>query len=194
MNRRLVLIKHASPLVDPAESSEKWRLSEKGLASCAPLAEALRPYDLKLLVASEEPKAKETAEEVAKLLDVPVETAPGLHEHDRSNVPHMRSGDFISHVELMFRKPAERVLGRESADEARRRFETAIDTVLAKHPQGNVGVVAHGTVIALMAAERTGTPAFQLWREMGLPSFLVLSLPAYDLGAFVPAIPANPPK
>jgi broad specificity phosphatase PhoE len=191
MNRRLILIKHAAPLVDPAKSSEKWRLSEKGRASCGPLADALRPHDLSVLIASEEPRAKETAEEIGKHLNVPVETAPGLHEHDRSNVPHMRSGEFISHVELMFRKPGERVFGRESADEARERFEAAIEQVLAKHPQGNVGVVSHGTVIALMAAAHSEKSAFQLWREMGLPSFLVLAPPGYTLDRIVSQIVAH---
>jgi broad specificity phosphatase PhoE len=178
MSRRLILIKHAAPLVDPNKSSETWRLSEKGRASCGPLAEALRSYDLSVLVASEEPKAKETAEEVGRLLNVSAETAPGLHEHDRSNVPHMRSGEFISHVELMFRKPLERVLGRESAEEARQRFEKAVDAVMARHPSGNIGIVTHGTVIALFASDHSGNQGFALWREMGLPSFLVVSTDA----------------
>src|SRR5689334_5800556 len=101
MTRKLILIKHASPLVIPGTPPEKWKLSDKGRESCAPLAEALRPHALAAIVASEEPKARETAELVAAQLDVPVETAPGLHEHDRSNVPHMRSGEFISHMEVL---------------------------------------------------------------------------------------------
>ena len=188
MNRRFILIKHASPLVDPNRSSEKWKLSEKGRMSCIPLAAALKPYDLSVLVASEEPKARETAEELAKLLNVPVETAPDLHEHDRSNVPHLRSGEFISHMELMFRRPSERVLGRESADEARERFERAVAAVLEKHPTGNVGVVTHGTVIALMAANHSAKQPFSLWREMGLPSFLVVSVPGYAVEKIVPQL------
>ena len=186
--RKLILIKHASPLVDPTKSSEQWRLSEKGKASCAPLAEALREHSPTIIVSSEEPKAAETAQIVAQQLNVPAETAPDLHEHDRSNVPHMRSGEFISHVELFFRRPGELVLGRETADDALGRFESALDDVLAKHAAGNVAVVSHGTVLALFIAEHADKDPFQLWRQLGLPSFVVMSLPDYRLKTVVDRI------
>ena len=130
--RKLILIKHASPLVDPAKSSEHWPLSDKGKSACEPLADALRPHEPAIVVASTEPKARETAELIASRLRVPTETAPDLHEHDRSNVPHMRSGEFISHIELFFRRPDELVLGQEAADDVLDRFETAARRRLEK--------------------------------------------------------------
>src|SRR3954471_7667984 len=154
--RKLILIKHASPLVIPGTPPEKWKLSDKGRESCGPLAEAIRAHTPSVIVASEEPKARETAEILGRNLGVPVETAPDLHEHDRSNVPHMRSGEFISHMEVFFRRPDELVLGLETADEALGRFEAALDAVLARPPAGNVAVVTHGTVLALFIADRTG--------------------------------------
>ena len=176
--QKLILIKHAAPEVVPNVSSEQWHLSERGRASCAALAEALRPHRPDAIVSSEEPKAQETAELVAGHLGVPWATAPGLHEHDRRGVPHMRSGEFISHVELMFRRHDERVLGHESADEALRRFRDALRDVLARHPEETVAVVSHGTVIALYVAEHADEhTAFELWRKLGLPSFVVLSRP-----------------
>jgi broad specificity phosphatase PhoE len=187
--RKLILIKHASPLVIPGTPPEKWKLSEKGKESCGPLAEALREHQPTVIVASEEPKATETAQIVAAKLGLPFEATPELHEHDRSNVPHMRSGEFISHMEVFFRKREERVLGRESARQALDRFTAAIDGVLAAHPSGNVAVVSHGTVIALLLAQHSKENAFELWRMMGLPSFAVLSLPDYRLETMVRKIP-----
>src|SRR4051812_16591329 len=150
--RKLILIKHASPLVIPGTPPEQWKLSDKGRESCVALADALREYAPAVFISSEEPKAMETAQLAASRLSAPFETANNLHEHDRSNVPHMRSGEFISHMEVFFRKRDERVLGKESAREAEDRFSDAIDGVLTTHPQGNVAVVAHGTVIALFLA------------------------------------------
>jgi broad specificity phosphatase PhoE len=186
--RTLLLIKHASPLVIPGTPPEKWNLSDKGRESCGPLAEAIRQHVPSVVVASEEPKARETGEILAEKLGVPVETAPGLHEHDRSNVPHMRSGEFISHMEVFFRKPTERVLGRESAVQALDRFESAVNAVVAKHTAGNIAIVSHGTVIALLAAEHSDRYGFELWREMGLPSFLTMELPSYDLRKVSPKV------
>src|SRR5436190_12024140 len=93
--RKMILIKHAAPEVVPDVPSERWRLSEAGRQRCAPLAEAIRPHAPGLIVSSLEPKAAETGELVAARLGVAFETAEGLHEHDRSNVPHLRSREFI---------------------------------------------------------------------------------------------------
>ena len=177
--RRLILIKHAAPVVTPGVPPERWVLSEQGRLRCGPLAEAVRPYAPAVVVTSREPKAAETGAAVAAALGVPVEPADGLHEHDRSNVPHLPSREFISLVEVFFRRPAERVLGRESADEALARFGAAVEQVLEQHPAGNVAVVSHGTVLALLLAKHGGGRAFELWRKMGLPSYAVVDLPAW---------------
>lgn len=172
--RKLILVKHASPEVVPGVPPEKWSLSEKGRSLCAPLADRLAAHQPAAIVSSEEPKAAETAQLVAERLGIPWRTAPGLHEHDRGNVPHMRSGEFISMVELFFRKPAELVLGRETADAARERFEAAVREVMAGQPRGNVAVVSHGTVIALMLGALGRRSPFEIWRAMGLPSYVTL--------------------
>ena len=175
--RKLILIKHARPLVDPATPSDLWKLSEEGRAQSLTLASQLATHQPTVIVSSDEPKAIETAQIVATELKIPTESAADLREHNRSNVPHMRSGEFISHVELFFRKPNERVLGKESAHEALGRFENAIDDVLAKHTDGNVAVVSHGTVIALFIEEHSDRAGFGVWREMSLPSFVIFELP-----------------
>ncbi len=176
---KLILVKHAAPVVTPGVPPEKWVLSEQGKLRCGPLAEAVRPYAPAVVVASLEPKAAETGEVVAAHLGAAFEAAAGLHEHDRSNVPHLPSREFISLVEVFFRKPAERVLGRESADEALARFERAVSDVLARYPAGNVAVVSHGTVLALLLAKHGGGKPFELWRKMGLPSYAVVEVPAW---------------
>src|SRR2546421_10994439 len=78
VGRKLVLIKHAAPEVDPDVPAERWHLSEKGRASCTPLAASLASHSPRVIVSSEEPKASETARLVAKELGVACETAPGL--------------------------------------------------------------------------------------------------------------------
>jgi broad specificity phosphatase PhoE len=178
---QLILIKHAAPEVVPDLPSEKWRLSEKGRASCTPLAELVRPHGPKVIVSSTEPKAAETAELVAAQLGIPHSTARDLHEHDRSNVPHMRSSEFISAVELFFRKPDELVLGRETAQQAEVRFTRAVTSVVNQHTGQDLAIVAHGTVIALLLARHSDRTAFQLWRELGLPSLAVMDLPGLTL-------------
>lgn len=176
--RKLILIKHASPQVQPDLPPEQWPLSQDGKAKCAALAEQVAAYSPSVVVSSEELKAAETGQLVAQRLGVPHHAAPDLHEHDRSNVPQLRTAEFISMMELLFRRPNELVLGKETAVAALSRFQSALDEVLLEHPEGNVAVVSHGTVIALLLEKlEPKRRGFDVWRAMKLPSFVVLSLP-----------------
>lgn len=178
----LLLIKHARPVVAPRIPADQWTLGDEGRAACAPLAEALRASSPGAIVASEEPKAEQTAQIVGAALGVPVRTAPDLHEHDRSNVPHLDNREFISLMALLFAEPGRRVLGRESADEACDRFAAAVDQAIAQATETPLAIVTHGTVIALFAQRRAGVAdPFQLWRRMAQPSYLVLEYPQWKV-------------
>jgi broad specificity phosphatase PhoE len=179
--RKLILIKHSKPLVEPRVASHLWKLSDEGRQRCDALATAVRPHAPAIVVSSEEDKAAETARILAEKLAVPVETAPGLHEHDRSDVPHMDSREFISYVALFFKQPAKLVLGLETARRALERFSAALDAVLKSHTEGNIAVVTHGTVLSLFVASKTAEDGFLLWRRMGLPSMVILDLPQWQV-------------
>jgi len=189
MLQKLFLIKHAKPLVNPSQLPELWKLSAEGIEAAKHLASVLHDAGISKIVCSEEVKAIETAEILAEQLRLKHEPKPDLHEHDRSNVPHMRSGEFISHVELFFRRPAERVLGKESADEALERFESAVREVVSDNPGETVAIVSHGTVISLLLASLQGKDnAFDLWRAMQLPSYAVVELPGWKVDSVVTRI------
>src|SRR3954463_13739638 len=165
--RKLILIKHAA--VDPTEGvpPEKWHLSEKGRESCRRLADSLAVHLPFKLLCSEETKASETAAEIAKDLQITFQSAADLEEHDRSNEPLMRTSEFISMMELFFRKPNELVLGRETAEGALSRFRSAVDEAITENAEGNLAIVTHGTVIALFMAHHGAGAGFALWRKMG---------------------------
>lgn len=183
--RKLILIKHASPQVQADLPPERWPLSDEGRAKCALLAEQVAAYSPAVVVSSDEMKAEESARVIAERLGVPHHVAADLHEHDRSNVPQLRSAEFISLMELLFRRPRDLVLGKETAVAALSRFESALDEVLMEHREGNVAVVSHGTVIALLLEKLGKRRGFDVWRAMKLPSFAVLSLPGMALDRVV---------
>ena len=178
----LILIKHAPPRVDPTIPTDQWPPSDKGRALCRPLANQLSPHGPTIVISSTEPKAIETAAELSRHLNIPTDTAPNLHEHNRSNVPHMQSRDFISMMELFFRKPNDLVLGRETAQAASDRLHTAINTIVQTHPNQTSAIVTHGTVLALfLARHNPDRNPFLLWRQLGLPSFAVLTIPDFRI-------------
>ena len=179
--RKLILVKHARPQMADGVPSHEWRLSDEGRAACRPLAEAMRSHEPAVIVTSEEPKARETGRLIADALGKPVESAAGLQEHDRSNVPIMRPGEFLSALAHFFKQQDRLVLGKETAYQAAERFERAVESALERHPDGNVAIVTHGTVLALFASENGAGDPFQLYRQLGLPSFVVFSPPDYRL-------------
>lgn len=180
--RNLLLIKHAKPHVDPKLASERWELCEEGKQRCGPLAERVAQYAPVALFASEEPKARQTAELIGPRLGLSVQPWAGLHEHDRSNVPLMDTRDFLASMALAFRHPGERIIGRETLRQAEQRFDRAIGGAMATVGEGDVAMVAHGTVIALLVAQQNpDVEPYPLWRRMGLPSIAVVSWPNLEL-------------
>jgi broad specificity phosphatase PhoE len=132
-----------------------------------------------VIVTSSEPKAMETAEIVSKHIGKNLEVGEGLHEHDRSNVTFLSAGEFQTAVADFFMHPQKLVFGKETAEQAQQRFAKAIEQVLGKHSRGNVVVVAHGTVIALFIADCVNAEPFPLWQRLGLPSYIILSIPDF---------------
>jgi broad specificity phosphatase PhoE len=188
LGRGLILVKHAMPEVEPGVPAARWRLSDAGRAASARLAERLAVYEPAAIVASDEPKARETGRIVATRLGVPFETAPDLHEHDRTGVPFLTNEVWREQVRRFFAEPDALVLGRETANEAGDRFGRAVAAVLERHPAGNLAIVAHGTVISLSVARHNPVEPFGLWERLGLPSFVVLRLPGYMLTEVSPEL------
>ena len=178
--RKLILIKHARPQVQENQPPETWPLSEEGRTACVKLADVVRPLDPAIIVTSEETKAHETGQILSAALGKPLEAVAELGEHDRGNVPIMRSGEFLSAMANFFKQRRRLVLGRETADEAAARFRDAVYEVVNRNPDGNVAIVTHGTVLALFASECGSGDPFQLYREFGLPSVMVFSVPEYE--------------
>jgi broad specificity phosphatase PhoE len=186
---RLHLIRHAPPVVEPDRPPADWRLGEDGRARAAQLAARLVGAGIRSVVTSAEAKARDTAEVIAAALGVPVGAAGGLHEQRRDGAPFLtRPGAFEAAVRELFARPAERVFGPESADEAHARFETAVGDVARRG--GPVAIVSHGAVIALFVARRAGLDPFEVWRSLAMPSCAVLEPPAMRLVEIIE--PASP--
>lgn len=177
----LVLVKHSLPKIDPAVPSREWRLSEEGRVRSRILAGKLDQYDLDVVISSNEPKAIETAEILAGVLDIPVEVVEGLHEHERSNVGFLEKDHFEQSIARFFSRPAELVFGEETADAAYDRFSKAVYGLSDRFPQANVALVTHGTALSLFMSRTSGLEPFPTWKQLGLPSFIVLSRPGFGV-------------
>ena len=181
MKRYLILVKHSLPTIVENVPAQEWKLSDEGRARAQQLAARLSQYQPEVIVSSVEPKAKETAEIIARKHNLVLQIVEGLHEHDRSQVAYLPKDELQAAVSEFFEKPDMLVFGSETADECHARFEQAVQSVLSNYADKNIVIVSHGTVISLFASRLTGTSDLLLWNELGLPSFLVIDVQAAAL-------------
>ncbi|SRR6266487_927755 len=172
----LILVKHSSPSVVEDKPAREWNLSDEGRARAQILTEKLKPYQPEVIISSIEPKAVQTAEIVAHFFGLQMQEYENLHEHDRSKTAYLARDAFEVMIQNFFDRPDELVFGNETANRSHQRFRDAIDSVLNQHKNQTVLIVAHGTVISLFVSRLTGISDFSLWKELGLPSFVVVDL------------------
>ena len=179
--KNLILVKHSLPEIVSMIPAREWRLSQSGQVRCKLLTERLALYLPDVVISSVEPKAVETAQIVALQLKKPFRTFEGLHEHDRTDVDFLDKEQFEAKVSDFFVHPDRLVFGKETANQAVERFSKALASVEVEHPNKNIVVVAHRTVITLFVERFNDVEAFSFWKKLGLPSFVLLSLPHHKL-------------
>jgi broad specificity phosphatase PhoE len=186
---KLILIRHSLPAIDYARRPDEWLLSEEGRQRCQRLAASLAPYSLYILVSSHEPKAIQTAELTAAILGVPFKPAAGLHEHLRDDAVRMSEEEFGKKIRLLFDRRDEVTFGKESANGALSRFSAAVADVLNQYPEDvPIGLVTHGTVLALYVAAIAQIEPYEYWRQLDLPAFVVIDRDRAVVEATVPRV------
>jgi len=172
----LILVKHSLPRVLEDIPAREWRLCDEGRDRTYALVEKLIVYRPDIVISSVEPKARETASILAEKLELEYQVVDGLHEHDRSGSPHYSTDEFQKLVREFFERPSVLIFGRESADQALQRFRHTVNSILDLYRDQTIVIVAHGTVISLYISWLTGYDGYELWKELGLPSFVVLDI------------------
>jgi broad specificity phosphatase PhoE len=109
---------------------------------------------------STETKARETALAVVAERPLAVHESEELGENDRSATGYLPGEEFEQVADLFFAHPHESVRGWERAIDAQRRIVAAVAAVLAdeRSGRGDVLVVAHGAVGALLLCHLRGVP------------------------------------
>jgi broad specificity phosphatase PhoE len=181
MKNSLILVKHSLPDIVENIPARQWHLSEEGKLRAERLAHRLTLFKPDVLISSPEPKAGETAEITGRELGLEVRTIQKLHEHDRSNSAYLSRQEFQNAVREFFLRPDQLVFGNETANQALGRFSKTVHGILESNKNQTIAVVTHGTVISLFVSRLTGVSAFSLWKELGLPSFVVLDMKAKSI-------------
>jgi broad specificity phosphatase PhoE len=180
--KKLIFIRHSAVQIDTAVPSHKWRLSADGRLLARNLASLIAAYNPTRIITSVEPKASETGQIIADALGTPWQTAPNLHEHERSKVGYFeKREDFLTAVANFFVQYDQLVFGDETANQARERFDTAVHHLIAQFPDDTLAIVTHGTVLTLFLAHYNNFAPFPFWQNIKLPDYFVVASPSMIL-------------
>lgn len=164
--------------IDTAVPSHQWQLSANGRSLAQKLAPQIATYNPSRIITSQEHKALETGQIIADALSIPWQTAPNLHEHERSEVQYFeKKEEFVTAVTRLFAHPDALVFGAETANQARERFDTAVHNLIAQFPTDTLAIVTHGTVLTLFLAHYNQFDPAPFWQKLQLPDFFIVNLP-----------------
>ncbi|HEY5111193.1 MAG TPA: histidine phosphatase family protein [Acidimicrobiales bacterium] len=155
-----VFVRHAEPVVERGSPPEEWELSHEGIGAIAHAAKNLRRLDLSGLVTSDEVKAQQTARLLGRLLAIEVRVDSRLHEVRRPWIEE----DF--HQEVVNYLNGQVTRDWESLDSVGARMETAIAEATAG---AQVGIVAHGTAMAVVLGARGLVGSVSFWEQLTMP-------------------------
>ncbi|MEO0384913.1 MAG: histidine phosphatase family protein [Pseudomonadota bacterium] len=150
MSDQVIFLTHGEVEIDPDIPVPNWGLSEQGTRRHAAFAKDALLEGVTSIFASEERKAVEAAQLVGQSLNLPVNRRAEFGENDRSATGYLPPDEFWPVVEQFFGQPEASIRGWERAVDAQTRIVGAVRSVCQSAPKGDVLIVAHGGVGALL--------------------------------------------
>ncbi|PZR00757.1 MAG: histidine phosphatase family protein [Cereibacter sphaeroides] len=155
---KLIFITHPEVVIDPAVPVPRWQLSDAGVARMRVFTASSVVENVTAVWASTETKAIEGAGILAARLGVGVSVDEALGENDRSATGYLPGPEFEAMADAFFGSPEESVRGWERAIDAQSRVSEAVRRIVVGHGEGDLAIVAHGAVGALLMCLLRGQP------------------------------------
>ncbi len=160
MQRRLYLVRHAHHAGQGRIAGPESPLTALGVRQARALARRLRGLDFRALYSSPYLRALETARVLARALGTEVRVDERLREWEAG----AWTGLSAQELELLpdglrpARDPNFAPPDGESALDVQRRVQDVLDDIRRRHSEGNVLLVSHSGVLALMVFTLLGQP------------------------------------
>jgi broad specificity phosphatase PhoE len=151
-------ITHPDVSIDPNVPVTEWQLNARGRARMHAMLNLNWVAGIVHIASSTERKAVDGATILGAHLGLRPVTHPGLGENDRSSTGYLAKPEFEAMADAFFAHPEQSVAGWERAVDAQERVVAAVRDVLRGAPVGDVAVVAHGGVGALLLCHLLGSP------------------------------------
>ena len=151
-------ITHPDVAIDPAVPVPDWPLNPRGIARMRAMLLLPWAFGIAHVVSSTERKALDGAAILSEFLALTPVAHPDLGENDRSATGFLPKAEFEAVAGLFFARPSESIRGWERAVDAQARIVSAVRAVVDAAPSGDVAIVSHGGVGALLLCHLLQTP------------------------------------
>ncbi|HET7358337.1 MAG TPA: histidine phosphatase family protein [Nocardioidaceae bacterium] len=172
--RRLYLVRHGRPRIQPDKPASSWPLDPDGLPGIDRLRSSGLLPERARWFSSPEPKAQGTAR---RLTDSDIIVVDELREQERAVTPWFGDrADWEALVRRVFAEPDRSALpGWEPLSATRDRLLPAVRRILAECPDDPLVLVGHGTAWTVLVAELTGEPPdLGAWAGLAMPDLWIL--------------------
>jgi broad specificity phosphatase PhoE len=164
----VLFITHPEVVVDPAVPVPDWRLSERGIARMTAFAGSDVAAGVSAICCSGERKARDAARVLARRRGLGVTVVEALHENDRSATGFLEPCEFEATADRFFAEPLVSVRGWERAADAQARIVGAVRAIVAADAApGDLAIIAHGAVGALLLCHLSGEPIHRRFDQPG---------------------------
>ena len=144
---RLLLVRHAAPVIDPSIPSNEWALSQEGEDAASQLAQSLSRWSSSSVYSSPEARAIQTARLVGEEWSVAVRVEADLREVEGRSWANSRVE--YERIASQYLR-GEAVDGWEECMEAQRRIVATVQKLMDSGQDAIV--VSHGLVLVLFLA------------------------------------------
>ncbi len=123
---------------------------------------------IRAIYCSGERKAIDAASILAEAVGAPPRIVQSLHENDRSATGFLPPPEFQATADLFFAHPSESIRRWERAVDAQARIVATVAAIIAQDRSGgDIAVVAHGGVGALLLCHILGAPISRQYDQPG---------------------------
>jgi broad specificity phosphatase PhoE len=166
---------HPEVDIDPELAVVEWGLSERGRERARLVARALPR--VRWIYSSPEVKAEHAARLIGEELGLGITLVGGLAEIDRAATGYLPEPEFWANYQEFIDRPSYSARGWETADVAQQRIVSTVEQIIEQvadeiededeDPDGELVLVSHGGVGALLLSRLRGVPIQRLSDQPG---------------------------
>lgn len=167
---KLVLIRHSKSLVNPDVPINTWGLADEGIALAKKMQENKAVQEIQVIYSSLQPKALETAILATKNRGVPLRTDDRLTEITSFTKQFVDLITLEKNTKDFYTKNDVSFFGGETQEEALKRFNQAIEEIVAKEKEvETIGIASHGATLTCFAAQFIEKDPYEIITNLGQP-------------------------